>query len=241
MIDDTSLSRYLDDLPALYRQEATGGRPDFLGRFLLAFEHVLTGVGDSAHPGLEEILEGIAAENGTVGLAGAHRYFTPGPTEDATERAPAEFLEWLAGWVAMTLRDDWNQDERRRILAEIVPSYRRRGTLGGLQQVLAAFAGVSPGAITITEDRKALLLGVRSTVGEDTLLGGMPPHHFTVDALVPGAADLARRRAVLRAIIDMEKPAHTYYDLRIHTPTMRVGVTSTVGKDTVLSALTENP
>jgi len=239
MLDDKKPSRYLDDLPAVYRQEATGELPDFLGRFLLAFEHVLTGVGDRERPGLEEILEGIVTENGD-GMSGAHRYFTPGPDEVDGSRAPKEFLEWLSGWVALTLRGDWKEEEQRRILAEIVPSYRQRGTPGGLKQVLAAYTGVSSGAITITEGWTPFQLGVSSTVGEDTVLGD-GPHHFTVDAKVPGAADLGRKRAVLRAIIDVEKPAHTYYDLHIQTPTMRVGVTSTIGEDTVLGAPLENP
>src|SRR5262245_45485375 len=142
MIADTTLSRYLDDLPAIFRQEAAGGRPDFLGRLMLAFEHVLTGVGDPQQRGLEEILDGIAGSNGQLVMAGAHRYFTPGPLVPDEQRAPAEFLEWLSGWVALTLREDWLPDERRRILAEIVPSYRRRGTPDGLKQVLAAFTGV---------------------------------------------------------------------------------------------------
>jgi len=241
MIDDKTLSRYLDDLPAIYRQEATGGRPDFLGRFLLAFEHVLTGVGNPKRPGLEEILEGIVDEGGDVLLAGTHRYFTPGPGKDPEERAPAEFLEWLSGWVALTLRADWLDEERRRILAEIVPSYRKRGTPDGLKQVLSAFTGVSADAITIAEFQQPFQLGVSATVGEDTVLGGGPPHYFMVRALVPGAADLARKRAILRSIIDMEKPAHTYYDLRIQTPTMQIGVTSTVGEDSVLGVPLENP
>jgi len=241
MSDDRQTSSYLDSLPAIYREEALGALPDFLGRFLLAFERVLTGVGNPKRPGLEEILEGIVYEGGDVLLAGTHRYFTPGPGKDPEERAPAEFLEWLSGWVALTLRADWLDEERRRILAEIVPSYRKRGTPDGLKQVLSAFTGVSADAITIAEFQQPFQLGVSATVGEDTVLGGGPPHYFMVRALVPGAADLARKRAILRSIIDMEKPAHTYYDLRIQTPTMQIGVTSTVGEDSVLGVPLENP
>jgi hypothetical protein len=220
MIEEKTLSRYLDDLPAIYRQEASGGRPDFLGRLLLAFEHVLTGVGDPQRPGLEEVLDGIFGEGGGVVMAGAHRYFMPGPTAPELERAPAEFLEWLSGWVAVTLREDWREEERRRILAEIVPSYRRRGTPDGLKQVLAAFTGVSQNSITVIED------------DED---GNWPPHYFQVRVKVPGVLDLARWRGVLEPIIDMEKPAHTYYDLHLSpTATMQVGVHSTVGEDTLL-------
>ncbi len=241
MIDDKTLSRYLDDLPALYRQEATGARPDFLGRFLLAFEHVLTGVGDTCDQGLEEILDGIVDEAGRIRLAGSYRYFTPGPGEPEELRAPAEFLAWLSGWVALTLRDDWKDEERRRILARVVSFYRDRGTPDGLKQVLATFAGVSPGAITFAEDRKPFQLGVLSTLGKDMLLGGEPPHHFTICVRIPTMANLARQRAVLRAIIDMEKPAHTHYELRLQgLTTMQVGMTSTVGENTVLSVLPGN-
>jgi P2-related tail formation protein len=220
MVDETTLSRYLDDLPAIYRQDAAGARPDFLGRLLLAFEHVLTGVGDPQRRGLEEILDGIAGEHAEVVMAGAHRYFVPGPDAPELERAPAEFLEWLSGWVTLTLRENWREEERRRILAEIVPSYRRRGTPDGLKQVLAAFTGVSPNAITIVE-----------TDGTS----GWPPHYFEVLVKVPGVTDLARWRGVLEPILDMEKPAHTHYRLQLSpTATMRVGVTSTVGVDTLL-------
>lgn len=239
MIDDESLSRYLDDLPALFRQDSTGGRPPFLGRYLLAFEHVLTGVGDPASPGLEEILEGIVDEDGVALLAGAHRYFKPKPWNEEPGCAPVEFLEWLSGWVALTLRDDWDEDERRRILAEIVPSYRQRGTLEGLRKVLAAFTGAHPAAVRITD--RPFQIGRTSTLGKDTVLGGGRPHYFVVHALVPGATDLARRRAALRAIIDMEKPAHTYYNLFVQTSTMRVGASSTVGVDTVLGVPIETP
>jgi phage tail-like protein len=239
MIDNKRLSRYLDDLPAIFRQEATEGGPDFLGLFLLAFEHVLTGVGDPADPGLEEILEGIVAEDGKVEMAGAHRYFTPGPDHGDLKRTPEEFLEWLSGWVALTLRDDWNAEERRRILAEVVPSYSQRGTPGGLRQIVAAFAGVHPAAIKITD--QPFQVGRISTIGEDTVLGVERPHFFVVSALIPGATDLARRRMALRAIIDREKPAHTCYNLFVQTSTMRIGVSSIVGVNTVLGIPIETP
>jgi len=233
MVDDKRLSRYLDDLPVLYRQEATGGRPDFLGRFLLAFEQVLTGVGKPEQPGLEERLEGIVADNGDVEMAGAHRYFTP-LADNALAQAPKEFLEWLSGWVALTLRDDWTDDERRRILAEIVPSYRQRGTPGALRQALAAFTGVFSSAIEIVEREERFQVGRTATVGRSTRIGSGRPHYFAVRVPVPSSANPARTRAALQAIIDLEKPAHTYYDLFVQTPTMRIGVTSRIGVSTVL-------
>lgn len=240
-ISTTRLSRYLDDLPALYRTPARGGRPDFLGRFLLAFEQVLTGVGDPERPGLEEILDGITGADGKTVMAGVHRFFDPGPGLPDAERAPAELLFWLGSWVALTLRGDWTEGEQRRILAEIVPSYRRRGTREGVRRILSAFTGLSIESISISELLSPLQIGVSATIGTDTVVGGSLPHYFVVDALVPASdvADLSRKRSILRAILDLEKPAHTFYDLRIQVPTMQVGVTSRVGVDTVLGGVVE--
>jgi phage tail-like protein len=240
-ISTTRLSRYLDDLPALYRTPARGGRPDFLSRFLLAFEQILTGVGDPSRPGLEEMLDGIKDASGKTLLAGAHRFFEPGPGLPEAERAPLEFLDWLGNWVALTLRGDWTEGEQRRILAEIVPSYRQRGTREGVRRILSAFTGLSIESISIAELLSPLQIGVSATVGTDTVVGGSLPHYFVVDALVPASdvADLFRKRSILRAILDLEKPAHTFYDLRIQVPTMQVGVTSRIGVDTVLGGVVE--
>jgi len=237
MNEETRTSSYLDFLPALYREEAPGARPDFLGRFLLAFERVLTGLGDVQHPGLEEILEGVVDPvTGKLSQSGVERYFDPGPGRPEAERAPAEFLAWLAGWVALTLREDWDDEERRRILSEIVPAYKLRGTKEGLRQVLAAFSGQFVDSIKISEFESPFTVGVTSIVGGDTALGGGPPHYFLVEALLaaPDGVDLERKRTVFSAIIDAEKPAHTYYDLHVQVPTLRLGVHSTVGVDTLL-------
>lgn len=241
-ISSTRVSRYLDDLPAIYRTPAAGGRPDFLGRFLLAFEQILTGVGDPDRPGLEEVLDGIpGSAGGETVMAGSHRFFDPGPGLPDDQRAPAEFLDWLGSWVALTLRGDWTQDEQRRVLAGIIPAYRLRGTRDGVRRVLSAFTGLSEESITISELLSPLQIGVSATVGTDTVVGGNMPHFFLVDALVPASnsTDLARKEFILRAILDLEKPAHTFYDLRIHLPTMQVGVTSRVGVETVLGGVIE--
>lgn len=236
MPDDRQTSSYLDSLPAIYREPALGARPDFLGRFLLAFERVLTGLGEVDHPGFEEILEGILDSAGKPLRGGAERYFDPGPGQPPEQRAPSEFLEWLSGWVALTLRGDWTEEEQRRILAEIVPAYRRRGTKEGLRQLLSAYTGMLADSIKISEFESPFTVGVTSYVGGDTALGGGPPHYFLVAALITaaGASDLERKRGILHAIIDVEKPAHTYYDLHLQVPTMQIGVHSTIGLDTLL-------
>jgi phage tail-like protein len=225
-------STYLDHLPAVFREGETGDTPGFLGRFLLGFEHVLTGVGDPAEPGLDELIDGVPA------------YFDPA-------RAPAVFLDWLAGWVGLTLRADLEtaalgmegdpaaaaagrRERARALVAGAVPLYRMRGTRRGLEALVRILTGgLSP---TISELTAEFQVGVTSTVGADTLVGGGAPHFFHVLVRLPQPDPQARRRVeeLVRAVLDAEKPAHTRYGLDVITPSMQIGVHSQIGVDTLL-------
>ena len=229
-------SRYLDHLPALYQQDAEGDEPNFLGRFLLAFEHILTGVGDAHEPGLEEVLDGISAVDPATGrplLAGVHRYFDPGPSTTEAEHAPAEFLEWLAGWVALWLRADLDELHQREFIARAVSLYRLRGTKEGLEQVIGIYTRLGA---TINELHTQFQFGVHSTIGVDTILGGGAPHFFRVLVRLPtpDPQQIRQHLEVTASIIDMEKPAHTYYALDPVTPELQIGANSTIGVDTLL-------
>ena len=72
-------------------------------------------------------------------------------------------------------------------------------------------------------------LGVRATVGVDTVLGEGPPFFFlvdlTADPTIPGlrnprGIDVLLREA--RFILESETPAHTYYQLRVRANTMQL-------------------
>lgn len=127
-----------------------------------------------------------------------------------------DFLPWLSSWVAFTLRADLDPTQQRAFIARIVPLYRRRGTKQNLQDLLSIF---TRGVPTIAES-------------DDT----GPAHHFTITMRLPRAAPEVqlRQSAIAHALIDLEKPAHTYYDLDLLFPTMQIGVTSTIGIDTLL-------
>jgi phage tail-like protein len=171
-------SGYLDYLPALFRTDP------FAGKFLLAFEAVLTGLADLGQPGLEAVIGRIAD------------FFDPAKTEP-------DFLPWLAGWVALSLRADWDEQTRRDFIGQIVPLYRLRGTRAGLLRVLTLYTGEQ------VEVFDAL---------------AKPPYFFEVQ-LTLSVADpqlLRLKQQIARAIIDQEKPAHTFYALRIVVPTMRL-------------------
>jgi phage tail-like protein len=174
---DQPVSSYLGYLPAIFRQQP------FLGRFLLAFETVLSGT-DAERPGLEATIGRVAD------------YLDPATTE-------AEFLPWLAGWVTLGLRADWDEATRRSFIEQIVPLYRLRGTKAGLERMLELYAGQRP------------------DVDDDF---DQPAHFFQVRLRLTEADPelLQRKQQIARAIIDQEKPAHTFYALQVAVPTMRL-------------------
>jgi phage tail-like protein len=206
--DDDLVSSYLQYLPATFQSQkisTSGSSPDpalavdpLLGRFLLAFERILTGLSPEDRPaGIEQLLSSIPS------------YFDP-------QRVPAEFLSWLAGWIGVTLRGDWSEAQQRDFLQQIPALYPMRGTLACMSAMLTIFLGKS---FTISEFPTPSY-----------------PHYFQVSFPVPDSSSdtiLLYSRAV-RAIIDQEKPAYTFYglDTIITTPMTLpciVGVTTTLG------------
>lgn len=221
VIDASRVSQLLDSLPALLQQDRVAGGPNFLGRFLLGFEQLLLGLGDEAEPGLEERIAGI------------HRYFEPGPALPAGQRAPAEFLPWLAGWVALTLREDWDELRQRELIAQAASLYRLRGTRRGVEAFLRIYTRLG---VAVDELATALQVGVHARVGVDTVIDGGAPYFFRVRVFLP-SSDPAQRKAqlgVAGAIVDLQKPAHTHYTLTVVTPAFQIGVHSTVGADTLV-------
>jgi P2-related tail formation protein len=227
-VDPTRRSSYLEHLPALFQEEDTAR---FLGRFLLAFEHVLSGLGDVDDPGMEELLDGaVDLDEGRV-LAGVERFFDAGVRGQgsvlpAEQRAPAEFLEWLGRWVAVAFRAHMSESQRREMIAKAVPLYRKRGTREGLEQLVAIQAALRA---TITDAAAPRPPGAPD-------LSARGPHFFHVQISLPSGSIEQRRRQreIVQDIVDAEKPAHTWYELDVIEPELQVGVTSRIGVDTLI-------
>jgi phage tail-like protein len=193
MADPVIVSSYTRYLPAVLQEDP------MMGRLLLAFEKLLAGF-PVAVPG-DPLVNQTGIEANLDELA---RYFRPGPGAPDRSRTPDAFVPWLAGWLGLSLRDDWDGETRRRFLANVVPLYRLRGTRGGLVALLNLYVD-QPDAVTVFEF-------------------DAPPHFFQVE-IVQTQRDpvlLARMDRCVRAIIEAEKPAHTVYGLRILFPTMQI-------------------
>ena len=217
------VSSLLKYLPATFQEGSRGNEPNFLARFLLGFEDVLLG-------------RDVALEGFEQKIAAVHRYFEPGADLVEPERAPREFLQWLAGWVALTLRDDLDDEPQRRFIANAVQLYRRRGTKRGIVDFLNIFTEV--GTSYIDERNDAFQIGVHSQIGVDTWVNGGPAFAFVVHIKLRPTTDLAvieAKRAIACAIVDLQKPAHTSYTLEYDgAPRLQIGVSSTVGIDTII-------
>jgi phage tail-like protein len=199
MTPDQTPSSYLKSLPAIF------GEDPFLGRFLLPFEQILTGLSDKTDPGLEEVIALIPALFDPKRL---HLVFG-GETE------LEEFLNWLAGWVALGLRADWTLEQKKNFLADIVPLYRSRGTKENLSKLLKIYTTVTP---EITE------LEAHS-------------FHVRLSLSTQDAQEVVRQQMIARALIDLQKPAHTKYELETEsTFTMQINNRSTIGKDTLIAS-----
>jgi hypothetical protein len=128
----------------------------------------------------------------------------------------------------------WN----RHLMRTAVDIYPRRGTRAGVEGMLRAWLKddlleervvVTDLSRTHTDIDAVFQLGVRASLGVDTVLGEGPPFFFLVDLTPdptvrglrnPAGIDVFLREA--QYILETETPAHTYYELRVRVSTMQL-------------------
>ena len=179
---------YLEMLPAIYR------RSDALGRNVTRdICHILEHMFGSIEEKLDE----------------SHTHYDP-------LSCPAEFLPWLASWIAMVVDMDWPEDKKRAIIRRGVDIYRIRGTVRGLKLVVALFTGFEP---KIEENRwpfKGFRVDTEARIGLDSVV--LPPVELASCFMITMPVkftDITPEIIVrIHHLIRMEKPAHTNYYLQ---------------------------
>jgi phage tail-like protein len=249
---------YVDDLPAVYRQDKEGRR--FLDRFLSAFQ--------TEWDGIERNLTDFA------------RYFDPAavPADDG-----GQALRFLAGWLGVGWEGEWDVEQNRRLLQVVPETYRtscgknRRGTLGSLRRYMQAYLENMTGLVPQQQNRfpiivegyrernyliaamnspqlggmlplwsrsvvRRLQLDVHVRVGEVRLVSTGDPlrdvfhehaHRFRVFVPATWVRTRDDERMLTRAI-EQEKPAHIKFELNLVQPGIQIGVQSTLGVDTII-------
>lgn len=154
---------------------------------------------------------------------------TPPPQFRHRMQEDRDYLEYLASWIGLPLRPDKPAEWNRRFFRTAIPLYPKRGTLPGLDALLRAWLKddlleTEPPLLIITDltrshtDVDAVLqIGERATLGVDTVLGEGPPFFFIVDLVIGPKAQVEDVERAARFLIDTEKPAHTYYQLRVRS------------------------
>jgi phage tail-like protein len=215
----TTKSNYLKFLPSIFRGADEETVP-FFEKFLKVFGKILTGINDKVLVNTEE-LQGISEIIDSI-----PKYFYPAD-------APIDFINWLSKCIGLVLKEDWSDTKKREVIRKIIPIYRMRGTKKGLEEYLNIYV---TGGVSIKDNLAPLQIGTTSTVGVDTIIGGLPPYVFIVDIIlaVPDPKAIQNMQKTVKDIIDKEKPVHTYYRINITVPTMQIGYFSHVGIDTLL-------
>ena len=183
-------SRYLDLLPQVFREV------DFIGRFLKIIETAF-------EPDLQ-ILQNLWA------------YLDP-------ITAPQSILPFLAHWVGWEIQPQIPLDAQRRLIRCAMQIYRWRGTRRGLRFFLHLITGLpldehlsneADKHISIRESFSRGFVFGETSLGEDTILGGGKPFHFSVH-LQRDIPERQLEEALIRLVIEQEKPAFATYDLVI--------------------------
>lgn len=112
--------------------------------------------------------------------------------------APADFLEWLAGWVSIELDDAWRDDQKRAIVADAAVTHRRRGTLQGMVDALELALNARVEVI----DSGACAWS--ATPGDPIPGDDRPSLTVRIHAADPDQVDLARAESLVADL----KPAH---------------------------------
>ena len=227
---DKRPSEYLQHLPQIFGKE-TEGKPCFFGQYLKIFEALLSGRDDADVTAIEERIAEFVD------------YLDPAltPVDDTCLDGglDSEFLNYLAQWVALVFDQNWELDKKRQWLRKIVPLYKKRGTKSGLTEYLNMFVGKQ---VSIEEPAGGFIIGEKenSTIGVNTFIAGAPAHYFRVKINYGYLPDEFRidewknLRKGTRVIVDLEKPAHTYYKLDARTPGIIVAERSSIGEDTLI-------
>jgi phage tail-like protein len=118
---------------------------------------------------------------------------------------PDDFLPWLAGWLGLELDQRWSSAQARAVVAHAVGLFGRRGTLRGLEQIVALRTG---GRVSVRDSG-----GVSWSRTPGAALPGdpVPSVSVTVTGVPDGPPEVVR----IRRIVAAEVPAHVPFTVQV--------------------------
>ena len=172
----------------------------------------------------------------------AYRLFDP-------RTVPAEAMEWLAGWMGVVLHPLWDEERRRFFIRFAHRLYPMRGTVPGLIVALRIFLDqevdeslfdphcVERSHVRIVEqfltrdvagrvfgDPDAESAADGSVAANAHRFSVLLPHRFNGDgSRQEGRPTTTDTRRMVERIVELEKPAHTSFEIREYWNMFRVG------------------
>jgi phage tail-like protein len=166
---------------------------------------------------------------------------------------PPEAVDWLGSWLGLAMEPAWSDYQRRLLIAHAPYFFQRRGTLAGVMQAVLLTAYPNLGLEIFRDDNHERYPTVRiierfrtrthpgvalgdpteqsvATTGNVQTDAQARAHRFTV--MVPTTLEAETLR-LLERIVELEKPAHTWFDIKRYWALFRVGEVR-LGLDTVL-------
>ena len=209
-VDRKTPSKLLDYLPEIYRDQ------EFLSSYLSAFEKILIGRKDDLR--IPAIAPGTSSRSLEETIANIATLFDPITT-------PKDFLPWLASWAALSLRADLDPEQQGSFIANIIRLYRRRGTKDNLIELLKIFTKTTP---QVNEN------ATPSAEFNERNSYSSTAYFFKVSVFLgrsPDPETVSRQREIARSLIELEKPAYTFYELEIRfSSSLQIGTYADRGK-----------
>ena len=143
--------------------------------------------------GLDDVLTPIF-----VTLDSLESYVDPALTAE-------DFLEWLAGWVGMSLDENWPLDRRRAVTGHAVELFRKRGTMAGLTEFVSLFTG---GDVQVNETG-----ATEWSATPGGTVPGEPSPRLSVRVWVDDPSSISEK--ALDALVTAAKPAHVMHRVEV--------------------------
>lgn len=119
--------------------------------------------------------------------------------------APADFVEWLAGWVGLALDETWPLERQRALVATAAQLFRWRGTARGVAGEVALYTGSEPEVVESG--------GANWSPTPGGPMPGSAERRLRVRVRVPDPAAVDRTR--LDRIVAAAKPADVAHEVEV--------------------------
>ena len=149
---------------------------------------------------------------------------------------PSEALDWLCSFAALSVDRRWPEESRRRLLAEIYPLFRRRGTEACLLRMVEHYLGVPPTLIETwrLRGRAGPVLGTAPTTLPDEVVGGAGSRGSALGRFAIGGQDASPAQPVSPPDIGLERASNRIIGRVAVTPRPATSYDATAHRFTIL-------